>query len=87
MSNTSIIKVGNSKGVIIPARFLKQLKLDIASSVRIALSGSSIVIKSEPRQGWSRKFQAYAAAGEEEQLIPDVFDDEDLSGITWSPEK
>ena len=38
-----------------------------------------IVVKSEPRQGWAKAAKEMAQIGDDELLMPDVFEDEDLS--------
>ena len=47
-----IIRIGNSCGIIIPSRMLKDLSLDVEDSVLISIEGRSIVIrKQEPYTG------------------------------------
>lgn len=75
---TNIIQVGNSGGIIIPAKILKQLKLSVKSLVKITREGDSIIITPAPRQGWSEKAKSMHKAGDDALLIPDVFDDETL---------
>lgn len=79
----NIIQIGNSKGIIIPSDILHKLRLSIKSAVNIKVEGEKIVIQSEPRQGWAEAAKRMHAAGDDQPLIPDVFEDEDLSDIPW----
>ena len=49
---TSIIQIGNSKGLILPADFLKSLNLGLKSLVSITTDNGAIVIKPATRSGW-----------------------------------
>jgi antitoxin MazE len=49
----TIINIGNSQGLILPATILRQLKLSLKSNVEIEVDWSTIVIRPEPRQGWA----------------------------------
>ena len=80
-----VIKIGNSKGIRIPAVFLKELHIQDKVEVKI-VDGSILVqpVKTKRRgvrQGWK---EAYASAQPEELLLPDVmvnrFDQEEW---TW----
>lgn len=80
---TNIIQIGNSKGVILPSEMLRKLRLSLKSAVNVSIEGEKIVIKSEPRQGWAEAAKLMHGSGDDELLIPDIFDDEDLSNLTW----
>lgn len=80
---TNIISIGNSKGVILPADLLKELKLSLKSAVQIFVDNGSIVIKPALRQGWEEAAREMRAAGDDELLLPDVFEDENLDTWTW----
>ena len=80
---TNIIKIGNSRGIILPSEILKQLSLSIKSAVKITLEGENIVIKAEPRQGWADAAMKAHEHHEDNLLIPDVFEDENLEEWTW----
>lgn len=79
----SIIKIGNSKGVIIPARFLK--KLGAQSKVEMEEREGGLFLKpiKKPREGWEKAAKAAHKEGEDEMLYPDVFDDEETEDWTW----
>lgn len=78
-----IISVGNSKGIILPSEILKQLRLSLKSTVSVSLDGNNIVIKAQPRQGWAEAAKRAHENGDDELLIPDVFEDEKFEDWTW----
>lgn len=80
---TNIIQIGNSKGVILPSELLKRLSLSLKSAVNISIDGDSIVIKAQPRQGWAEAAKCAHENGDDELLIPDVFEDEKFEDWTW----
>ncbi len=81
-----IIKIGNSKGIIIPANILKLLGLE--ESLQMELDNEKLILtpvkKKKPREGWEEAIRAEIKKnGQPERLLPDFFDDEDLSEWTW----
>lgn len=80
-----IIKIGNSKGIIIPSQFLKLIGLE--DKVAIEIENDRMIIsatKSEPREGWEEMLaEDVAKYGQPERLIPDFFMDEDNSDWQW----
>ncbi|MDO5036132.1 MAG: AbrB/MazE/SpoVT family DNA-binding domain-containing protein [Porphyromonas sp.] len=75
----SIIKIGNSNGVIIPSRVLKTLGLTEKSVVSMYFDADGITIKkAPPRAGWAEAAKKMRANEEDALLIPDVFEDEVL---------
>jgi len=75
---TDIIRIGNSKGLRLSKTLLEKYK--IGDSVNLILEDDHIVIEpiSQPRANWSEKFRSMNENGDDELLIPDVFDDEDI---------
>lgn len=74
---TSIIKIGNSSGIIIPRGVMRTLGLTERSAVTMQVSTDGIVIKKTPaRNGWSEAAQKMRRNGDDELLLPDVFEDE-----------
>ncbi|MBR8803578.1 AbrB/MazE/SpoVT family DNA-binding domain-containing protein [Porphyromonas levii] len=74
---TSIIKIGNSSGIIIPRGVMRTLVLTERSAVTMQVSTDGIVIKKTPaRNGWSEAAQKMRRNGDDELLLPDVFEDE-----------
>lgn len=74
----NIVKIGNSKGVRLSKTILE--KYQIGDRVEIILEDDQIVLKpiKAPREGWAEAFKKMHEAGDDELLIPDVFEDEDL---------
>jgi antitoxin MazE len=81
--NVTVRKIGNSRGVIIPAAMLAAC--NIKDSVDVALEGGSLVLRpaSEPRKGW---FDDYASTDEEVSEVRDwdgIPADEAADEWTW----
>lgn len=74
---TKVIPIGNSKGLIIPAAFLKEM--GITEEVVLEKVDNTITIQAihSPRAGWKKAFQQLPNQSEE-LLLPDVFIDEKL---------
>lgn len=79
----SIIKIGNSKGVIIPSRLLKKLGTQSKVEIEEREGGLFIKSKQKPREGWEQSAKEAHKEGEDQSLIPDVFDDEEIEDWTW----
>ena len=73
---TNIIQIGNSKGLRLSSTILK--KYDIQDKVEIILEKDHIIIKptDNPRVGWEKQFAKMAKKGNDDLLIPDVFEDD-----------
>lgn len=79
---TSIKRIGNSKGIIIPAHLLKQCGLDGEIDIRVE-DDSLVISKSErPRHGWEEAFRK-AGAGQEEVLLEGASAEFDREEWTW----
>ena len=78
---TNIIKVGNSKGLILNKTILE--KYQIENEVNIRLQDDYMIIEpvDKPRAGWDSQFKKAKPTNEEEQLIPDIFEDEQF--LEW----
>ena len=84
---TSIIKIGNSRGVILPANVLRKSRLSLKSSVIVGCEDDgSIVIKPTPRQGWEESAKKMASSADDKLLVNDIFSDDDLNYWTWDKE-
>ena len=67
---TSIRKMGNSLGILIPKPFLVQTGLDIGE-VDIQVEGDAIVIRKparKSREGWAQASQAIAAGADDDVI-------------------
>lgn len=72
----SIIQIGNSKGIRLPKTILSQYEIE--DKVELTLEKDHIAIKPirKPRVGWDEAFKKMHENGDDELLIPDVFEDE-----------
>ncbi|MEN6324633.1 MAG: AbrB/MazE/SpoVT family DNA-binding domain-containing protein [Syntrophomonas sp.] len=71
---TDVIRIGNSKGVRLPATILKQC--GIGSKVEIEVRHKEIILKpvKSPREGWAEAFQQMHEDGADGLIIPDEID-------------
>ncbi len=78
----TLTKIGNSKGIIIPARLLKQFGLE--REVSLEIEDNKLVISNvqKPRDGWKKAF-IEAGAGTEKNLIDGLQNDFDKEDWTW----
>jgi antitoxin MazE len=84
---TNIIRMGSGPGVVLPPDLLSRLRVGTKSSVNVPAEDSRIVVQSSPRKGWAAAAKQMVEAGDDELLIPDFFEDEDLSWWTWEEER
>ena len=77
-----ITKIGNSRGVIIPAHLLKQF--GFTGEVSLEVKDDTLVISKarRPREGWAQAFTE-AGAGTEELLLDDFSNDFDRDEWSW----
>jgi len=75
---TSIIKIGNSKGLRLSKHILEQYSIE--DKVEMILEEDRIILKpvKKPREGWDKAFKKMSELNEDKLLIDDVFEDEDL---------
>ena len=81
---TSIRKIGNSRGVLIPKPFLAQTGMDVGE-VDIEIESDAIVIRKprkKVRHGWREASKAIAAAGDDELAWPE-FANEGDKDLVW----
>ena len=81
---SSIRKIGNSRGVILPQSFLKECLID--DEVSIEVKDNHIIISAPDdikRKGWEEAFKEMAANGDDQLVIPDLFDDEEIPDWKW----
>jgi antitoxin component of MazEF toxin-antitoxin module len=87
MQNYSVqlIKVGNSKGIILPKKAIEQLGMD-KNGVQMEISDEAIIITpahKNVRKGWAKAFKKMKAAGDDKLVFPDIFKDEKLTDWKW----
>ncbi len=75
---TSIIKIGNSKGLRLSKSILEQYS--IKDKVELILEKGRIILKpiAEPRKDWAKEFKRMRSKNDDRLLMNDVFDDENL---------
>jgi antitoxin MazE len=80
---TTIRKMGNSQGVLIPKPYLTQLGLE--GEIEMDVEGDTIVLRkprSGVREGWAEASQAVHAAGEDELVLGEFGNAED-ENLEW----
>jgi antitoxin MazE len=80
---SKIISIGNSKGVIIPSSFMKDLGL--TDSVEMEVVDNTLVIRpvSNARKGWEHQIALVAGSDKGNDRLPDFFKDENMEDWTW----
>ena len=75
---TSIIKIGNSKGLRLSKTILE--KYDIKDKVELILEKGHIILKplKSPRKNWEQEFEKMHSNNDDKLLFNDVFEDENL---------
>ena len=75
---TSIIKIGNSKGLRLSKTILE--KYNIKEKVELILEKGQIILKpiEKPRKNWEIEFKKMRLNEDDKLLMNDVFDDENL---------
>jgi len=74
----SVVKIGNSRGI----RFSKTIieRYNIRDTVELILDKGHIIIKpiSKPRKGWDKAFMEMHENGDDNLIMPDIFEEENL---------
>jgi antitoxin MazE len=75
---TSIIKIGNSKGLRLSKTILE--KYNIKEKVEIILEKDQIILRpiEKPRKNWDIEFKKMRLNDDDRLLMNDVFEDENL---------
>jgi antitoxin MazE len=82
---TSIRKMGNSQGVIIPKPLLAEIGAKPGDKVNMKVDKGKIVIAPvgyDPRAGWADECKALREAGEDGLVWPEFGNDDD-SKLVW----
>lgn len=79
----NIINIGNSQGIILPSKLLRQLKLSLKSTVSVEVENGTIIIKPDPREGWAEAAKQMHAAGDDKLLLSDFQNEFDKEEWTW----
>ncbi|WP_026950559.1 AbrB/MazE/SpoVT family DNA-binding domain-containing protein [Algoriphagus mannitolivorans] len=74
---TNVVKIGNSKGIRLSKLILE--KYQIGEKVELILEDEQIILKpiKAPREGWEEAFKKMHEEGDDQLMIPDVFEDEE----------
>ena len=75
---TSIIRIGNSKGLLLSKAILE--KYHIKDKVELILEKGQIVIRpvDSPRKDWEEEFRKMTQNEDDQLLMNDVFEDENF---------
>ena len=73
---STIIKIGNSKGVRIPASLLKEYAFEEEVILELLEDGILVKPARKPRQGWTQAFKRMHSNKDDVLLMDDVFNDE-----------
>ena len=82
---TSVRKLGNSVGVLIPKAFLLELGLDAGDGVELAVEDGRLVmapLRRQPRAGWAEAARKIAANGDDALVWPEFTNLEDAD-LVW----
>jgi antitoxin MazE len=80
---TTIRRLGNSRGIIIPKPMLKEAGLD--QEAELTLERDAIVLRKprrNPRQGWAEASRKLAEAGDDKLVWPE-FGNRDDGDLKW----
>lgn len=69
---TSLVRIGNSRGIRIPKLLLEQCHLE--KVVLLEVDRDRLVIRpaTDPRQGWDEAFRQMAEAGDDQLVDPEA---------------
>lgn len=80
-----LVKVGNSRGVILPKKALDKIGAT-GNELQLTITDESISItalKKNVRAGWDKAFKKMHKAGDDKPVFPVSFNDEDTSDWKW----
>ena len=72
----SVVQIGNSKGIRLSKTLID--KYHIKDTVELVLEEEYMILKPKttPRKGWAEAFQKTHEKGDDQPLMPDIFEDE-----------
>lgn len=83
--HSSIKKIGNSAGVVIPKPLLAEIGAKAGDPVELVVEDGRLIIqpaKRSPRAGWAEDSKRIAAGGDDALLWPEFANDEDQE-LAW----
>jgi antitoxin MazE len=84
-SLVQLIKVGNSKGIILPKKAIEQLGME-KNGIQMKISNEAIIITPAQkyiRKGWAKAFKKMKVSRDDKSVLPDIFNDEKLTDWKW----
>jgi antitoxin MazE len=80
----NLIRIGNSKGVRIPASVIRECGFGDQVELRVARGVVTLAPARGGRDGWDAAFARMAAAGDDAALLPDTLENAfDSEEWTW----
>jgi antitoxin MazE len=83
MMLTTIRRVGNSRGILIPKPLLQQVGL--IDQAELVVDGDALVLRRprlQTRAGWAEAAKSIAAAGDDKLVLPEFANEEDAE-LIW----
>lgn len=82
---TSIIQIGNSRGIRIPKLLLEQMQLIENEEVDLLVEENQLVVRPvyKSREGWDSAFKEMAARGDDELLDGDIYIATESDSAEW----
>lgn len=80
---TTIRRLGNSQGILIPKPLLQQVGL--VDQAELVVEGDALVLRrprAEPRSGWAEAARSVAAAGDDALVLSGFANEEDAE-LIW----
>jgi antitoxin MazE len=80
---TTIRRLGNSRGILIPKPLLKQAGLE--DQAEIFVEGNTLIVRRPnrvPRQGWAEASKKLAASGDDKLVWPEFANEADAD-LKW----
>jgi antitoxin MazE len=82
----SVVQIGNSRGVRLPKRILRELNLNdkvelVIKKNELIIKAVSKVVRKKPRQGWDKSFAKMSADKADKLLLPENIDNETFEWV------
>jgi len=80
---TTIRRLGNSQGILIPKPLLRQVGLE--DQAEMSIEGDALVLRrpqAATRAGWAEASQKLASSGDDALVLPDFANEEDAE-LAW----
>ena len=80
---TSIVRIGNSRGIRLPKSVLDQCQLK--DTVELEVKGNAVIVRSArlPRSGWAGAFSGMAGHGDDKMLDEDAVSPTEWDRSDW----